>query len=48
MTQLKKIKILNKKFFKLKISKHTHLGHTSGWLKFRDFLDRNMEDIDNK
>lgn len=34
--------------FLQKWGQHTHLGHTSGWLKFRDFLDRNMEELDNK
>lgn len=28
-----------------KLGDHTHLGHTSGWQKFRDFLDRGVEDI---
>lgn len=28
-----------------KIGDHTHIGHTSGWQRFRDFLDRGIEDF---
>lgn len=29
-----------------KFGQRTHLGHTSGWMKFRDFLDRNLDDVE--
>ena len=30
------------------LGRHTHLGHTSGWLRFREFLDKNLNEIENK
>jgi UDP-N-acetylmuramyl pentapeptide phosphotransferase/UDP-N-acetylglucosamine-1-phosphate transferase len=30
-----------------KFGQRTHLGHTSGWMRFRDFLDRNLEELEN-
>ena len=30
-----------------RFGQRTHLGHTSGWMKFRDFLDRNLEELEN-
>ena len=30
------------------LGRHTHLGHTSGWLRFRELLDRNLNEMENK